>query len=68
MELFVIIVNGYKPLTTITKSSILDVAAVLDPQLLFVKRYQLTVTILFYFCITFILKSFCEILSAEIQK
>ena len=31
MELFVIIVNGWKPLTIITKSSILDVAAVLDP-------------------------------------
>ena len=30
MELFVIIVNGFQPLTTITKSSILDVAAVLD--------------------------------------
>ena len=30
MELFVIIVNGWKPLTIITKSSILDVAAVLD--------------------------------------
>ena len=33
MELFVIIVNGFKPLTIITKSSILDVAAVLDPPL-----------------------------------
>ena len=30
VELFVIIVNGWKPLTIITKSSILDVAAVLD--------------------------------------
>ena len=30
---FVIIVNGWKPLTIITKSSILDVAAVLDPPL-----------------------------------
>ena len=30
MEHFVIIVNGWKPLTIITKSSILDVAAVLD--------------------------------------
>ena len=29
-ELFVIIVNGWKPLTIITKSSPLDVAAVLD--------------------------------------
>ena len=31
MELFVIIVNGWKPLTIITKSSTLDVATVLDP-------------------------------------
>ena len=30
MERFVIIVNGWKPLTIITKCSILDVAAVLD--------------------------------------
>ena len=33
MELFVIIVNGFQPLTIITKSSILGVAAVLDPPL-----------------------------------
>ena len=33
MECFVIIVNGSKPLTIITKHSILDVAAVLDPPL-----------------------------------
>ena len=33
IECFVIIVNGWKPLTTITKRSILDVAAVLDPPL-----------------------------------
>ena len=33
MELFVILVNGWKPLTTITKCFILDVAAVLDPPL-----------------------------------
>ena len=32
-ELFVIIVNGWKPLTIITKCSILDVAAVLHPLL-----------------------------------
>ena len=31
MERFVIIVNGWKPLTVITKRSILDIAAVLDP-------------------------------------
>ena len=34
MERFVIIVNGWKPLTIITKSSILDIAAVLDPPLM----------------------------------
>ena len=33
MERFVIIVNGSKPLTIIPKSSILDVAAALDPPL-----------------------------------
>ena len=33
MERFVIIVNGIQPLTIITKRSILDVAAVLDPPL-----------------------------------
>ena len=34
MECFVIIVNGWKPLTIITKRSILDVAAALDPPLM----------------------------------
>ena len=34
MECFVIIVNGWKPLTITTKQSILDVAAGLDPPLL----------------------------------
>ena len=33
MEFFVILVNGWKPLTIITKCFILDVAAVLDPPL-----------------------------------
>ena len=33
MERFVIIINGFQPLTIITKCSILDVAAVLDPPL-----------------------------------
>ena len=32
-ELFVITVNGFQPLTIITKYSILDVAAILDPPL-----------------------------------
>ena len=34
MERFVIIVNGFQPLTNITKRSILDVQAALDPPLL----------------------------------
>ena len=34
IEHFVIIVNGFQPLTIITKCSILDVAAVLDPLLM----------------------------------
>ena len=34
MERFVIIVNGFQPLTIITKRSILDVAAALDLPLL----------------------------------
>ena len=33
MELFAMLVNGYQLLTIITKGSILDVAAVLDPPL-----------------------------------
>ena len=33
MECFVIIVNGFQPLTIITKHSILDVVAALDPPL-----------------------------------
>ena len=37
----VIIVNGWKPLTIITKCSILDVAAVIDPPLLTVKDRQI---------------------------
>ena len=38
MERFVIIVNGWKPLTIITKRSILDVAAALDPTLMTVRE------------------------------
>ena len=34
MEHFVIIVNGFQQLTIITKCSIVDVAAVLDPPLI----------------------------------
>ena len=33
MERFVIIVNGFQPLTIINKHSIMDVAAALDPPL-----------------------------------
>ena len=36
MEHFVIIVTGWKPITIFTKSSILDVAAVLDPPLIII--------------------------------
>ena len=38
MERFVIIVNGFQPLTIITKRSILDVAAALDPPLHLFRR------------------------------
>ena len=38
MERFVIMVNGFQPLTIITKRSILDVAAVLDPPLIVIRR------------------------------
>ena len=34
IELFVMIANGFHPLTIITKNSILDIAAVLDPPLI----------------------------------
>ena len=40
MEHFVIIVNGFQPLTIITKRSILDVAAVLAPSLEAVNFYH----------------------------
>ena len=36
MERFVIIVNVFQPLTIITKRSILDVAAALDPPLFYI--------------------------------
>ena len=34
MEIFVILINGFQPLTIITKCSILDVTTVLDPPLM----------------------------------
>ena len=41
MERFVIIVNGFQPLTIITKRSILNVAAVLDPPLSTFQNYEI---------------------------
>ena len=41
MERFVIIVNGWKPLTIIMTHSILDVAAALDPPLFMSKMWCL---------------------------
>ena len=46
MERFVIMFNGWKPLTIITKRSILDVAAVLDPPLAYRKMVYLIVSLL----------------------
>ena len=56
MERFVIIVNGWKPLTIITKRSILDVAAALDPP-----RVKTDIVNMFrtsYFLFKFIWKEF----------
>ena len=41
IECFVVTVNGFQPLTIITKRSILDVAAVLDPPLRFTPKHYL---------------------------
>ena len=47
MELFVTVVNGRKPFQTIvTKSSILDVVAALDPDLRSVNPFQPSVALL----------------------
>ena len=63
MEDFVIIVNGFQPLTIITKNTILDVAAVLDPSVsccfksLLLEIYNLKVCSLWYlksYFVTFI--------------
>ena len=40
MECFVIIVNGFQPLTIVTKRSILGVAAVLDPPQLLLEGWS----------------------------
>ena len=42
MERFVIVVNGWKPLTIITNRSFLDVATVLDPRLDIYKLIAMT--------------------------
>ena len=41
VELFLIIVSGFQPLTIITKSSTLDVAAVVDPPLIMASDWTL---------------------------
>ena len=43
IECFVIIVNGFHPLTIIIKHSILDVAATLDPPLVLIFVFQFAV-------------------------
>ena len=48
MEHFVIIVNGFQSITIITKCSILDVAAALDPPLLKILFYNFGFIITFY--------------------
>ena len=60
MELFVIIVNGFQPLTVITKCSILDVAAALDPplnKLTAIKGHLYLATILYPFKTTLLTES-----------
>ena len=47
MEHFAIIVNSWKSLTIITNSSILDVAAVLDPPLTLLRKNQVAFFLLF---------------------
>ena len=62
MERFVIIVNGWKPLTIITKRSILDVAAVLDPPLVLVTDFLKLRISIFRFCLLLFLILCCLIL------
>ena len=55
MERFAIIVNGFRPLTIITKRSILDVAAALDPTLLlWYPRFVLVTIIWIDMCLVFL--------------
>ena len=51
MKLIVMIINGFQPLTIITKCSILDVAAVLDPPLLITFDLCLSIFLITCFCI-----------------
>ena len=62
MERFVIIVNGWMPLTIITKRSILDVAAVLDPPL----RAD-TIQLRLRATIAFIIYLFCDYLTISLR-
>ena len=51
MERFVILVNGLQPLTIFTKRSILDVATVLDPPLVFSEStLKIKVMLAHFFC------------------
>ena len=54
MDRFVIIVNGFQPLTITTKRSILDVAAVLDSHLIFLRVYRVGF-------LNFYMRIFCHI-------
>ena len=64
MDCFVIIVNGFQPLTIITKPSILDVAAVLGPTLVSaydvasLRRQRLAPYLILCFSILFLCKGF----------
>ena len=53
MERFVIKVNGFQPLAIITKRSILDVAAVLDPPLRVILTWQYAETAVLRCCSTY---------------
>ena len=61
MERFVIIVNGFQPLTVITKRSILDVAAVLDQPLSGVAIFSVRESGLLFGVILEIYLLICEI-------
>ena len=52
IECFVLIANGFQPLTIITKHSILDVAAALDPPLLLLDQFSQQIWQLKFFVLT----------------